>query len=286
MRQPDTTDGPYKLQQLNEDREHARKYIAARDKLVAQHRLLAEDVSVAKKVVADAESQLADIRSKLARASQQLARGRQLLQEGPSLLASGEQRLQELQADEKYVVTRLAAAESAEKRRAASTAKAERDRRIQQSPKQVASTPAPIRAGLSGFARLPRHLQMLIYAEAAGVNTGLDLLSEDRPTSLANILPEPPASYLHADGRGVTHVQGNKKLVQRVDGPSSLYTRNGGWETHEMSQGVWGARYYDDFHGVTRFYYRNPNTGIRTIGEHPYPDNDFGQGWSQQMWGW
>jgi predicted nucleic acid-binding Zn-ribbon protein len=276
--------GPFKLDVLQEERKWARGYVVARDRFLANRRVFAKDVLVAQKVVRDAEAQLADARTKLARATSQLAQSRDVLEDGPARLASTEQQLSKLQVDLTSLSPRLAAAESAEQRRlAASKALAERDRRIKKEPKQVAQSPQRwIRP--NGFSRLPQQVQMMILAEAAGIDLGLSL--NERPTSLANVLPDAPRSYVHNDGRGVTHVQGNQTLVQRANGPSSLYTRDGDWERHEMSHGVWGMRHYDDFREVTRFDYINPHTGIRTIGEQPYPENDFGQGWSQRMRAW
>jgi predicted nucleic acid-binding Zn-ribbon protein len=278
--------GPAKLEILVLERKSARKYVLKRDKFLANRRLLAEDVLVAQKVVNGAEAQLADARTELARATSQLAHSRDVLENAPARLASAQQQLSKLQADLTSLAPRLAAAESAEQRRlAGSKARVERDRKMREEAKQVAQSPQPwIRP--NGFSRLPRPVQTMILAEAAGIDLDLGLSPDDRPTVLANVLPDSPRSYVHNDGRGVTHVQGKQTLVQRANGPSSLYTRDGDWESHEMSHGVWGMRHYDDFREVTRFDYTNPHTGIRTIGEQPYPENDFGQGWSQRMRAW
>ena len=88
---------------------------------------------------------------------------------------------------------------------------------------------------------------------------------------------------MHRDGYGVTQVSGNKTLVQRADGSTTLYTRDGDWEAVETNTGVQGMRFYDDMRGVTQFDFLNPREGMRTWGEQPYLGNDYGQGWSQQL---
>jgi hypothetical protein len=130
----------------------------------------------------------------------------------------------------------------------------------------------------------------LILAEAAGVDTGVDLLPDDEmsPIGIVRDVLAPvgvPAVgvEIHSDGMGVTTRQGNQTLVERANGASSLYTRQGPWESVQYSNGVVGQRYFDDYRGVTQFDFVNPNTGVRTLGEQPYEGNDYGQGWSQQM---
>jgi hypothetical protein len=170
--------------------------------------------------------------------------------------------------------------------------------------------PAGPSAQPRGLDRLPRGVRNLFLAKIAGIDLGIDapdvgayVPDIDLYVPEVNVqVPEvhtyepnagllrPPLAdqgpRIHADGRGQTTVNGNRTFVQRSDGPSSLYTRDGQWEWHQMSHGVRGVRYYDDFRGVTQFDYVNPHSGVRIQGEEPYYGNDYGQGWSVQMPAW
>jgi hypothetical protein len=87
----------------------------------------------------------------------------------------------------------------------------------------------------------------------------------------------------HADGGGVTYNAGNEKRVEYADGSWSHYVREGNWEYRRHSSGVFEAWFYDDLNQVSRFDIRNPNTGVREIGENPYPTNPFAVTWSRRL---
>lgn len=85
----------------------------------------------------------------------------------------------------------------------------------------------------------------------------------------------------HADGAGTTFNTGNEKRIEYVDGSWVHYVREGNWEYRRHSHGVLEAWYYDDARQVARFDIRDPQSGVRKIGESPYPTNQFAASWSK-----
>jgi septal ring factor EnvC (AmiA/AmiB activator) len=281
------------------------KYLAVRERLADEERSLATEAARLTKERQSLSSRLAFARRRQAEVPSELNRNRASL---PGLeaasakaaagLASAQERLTALTRERQSLNRQLAAIQAA-------TPKPVAQRSPQASSPPVRSTnnsstgyvyiPRAPQAG-GGLGALPKPVRSLILADVAGLDTDLDLGLDDPP-----IVPRPRiyihgadaqpdsnagGSYVHRDGMGRTVKQGNQTLVQRLNGPSAVYTRQGDWEAVQWDTGVYGYRYYDDSRGVQRFDYRNPMMGIRTIGERPYIGNDYGQGWSQQLRGW
>lgn len=87
----------------------------------------------------------------------------------------------------------------------------------------------------------------------------------------------------HADGGGVTYNDGDERRIEYADGSWVHYVREGNWEYRRHSSGVFEAWFYDDLNEVSRFDIRDPNTGVRRIGENPYPTNPFAVKWSRRL---
>jgi len=283
------------------------RYWRIRDQLTSEKHRKTKATESAVSTRDSVAKSLAAAKSNLEKSERELANSRKDGDETPALVQLARADVTRLAESRGQVTAELAKAE-AEKRRhdaqlaaeqqrtkaakdAESRRLAEAKRREQATGSSVAYTWVPNPRG--AFSNLPRAVRTLILAEAAGVDTGLDLLPDDEmsPSGIVRDVLAPveaPAVGvdIHADGMGVTTRQGNQALVQRANGASSLYTRQGPWESVQYSNGVVGQRYYDDYRGVTQFDFINPNNGVRTRGEQPYEGNDFGQGWSQRVPAW
>jgi hypothetical protein len=247
-----------------------------------------------------ANGKLIASRQRLGSIASELAECRELLAEQRNHLAAAQDRQRRLVGDRQNLNSQVTAAEAqlaqAALRRSQTTVGEVRKAgtpsgtAAKQSPPGFAYAPAGSQAG-GGLSRLPPAVRTLILAEAAGIETGLDLGLNDPPYTGPSIPfsgQRPVArnhdgvSY-HRDGMGRTTTLGDQTLVERVDGPAALYTRQNDWEFIQWGNGVYGARHYDSLRGVQQFDMRNPWTGTRTIGEEPYPGNYSGQSWSQQL---
>lgn len=244
---------------------------------------------------------IAAAKSSLEKSERELADSRGNVNETPALLQMARADVVRLAESRRQVAAELEKAEAEKRRHDAwlaaeqqreKAAKNAETRRLAEAERQrkaeTGFVRAPNRRG--ALSNLPPAVRTLILAEAAGVDTGVDLLPDDEmaPSGIVRDVlgpVEPPAVgvEIHADGMGVTTRRGNQALVERANGPSALYTRQGPWESVEYSHGVVGQRYFDDYRGVTQFDFVNPHVGVRSIGEQPYEGNDYGQGWSQQV---
>lgn len=280
-------------------------YWRIRDKISAEKRRLVKAVDSANETRDGITKSLAAARNTLKTSRQELADSRKGVEEIPALLTLAKADAARLAEARKQVAAQLVAAETAKRRRdewlvakqraaakrveARRSVETERHQRTGHASAAYAFAPNP-RGPLSN---LPPVVRTLILAEAAGIDTGVHLLPDDdtSPIDFAHDALGPPVAptvgvEIHTDGMGMTTRQGNQTLVQRADGPSSLYTRQGAWESVQNSNGVVGQRYYDDYRGVIQFDFVNPNTGYRTLGEQPYEGNYFFKGWSQQVPVW
>ena len=279
-----------------------RHYWRRRDKLIAEKIRVTKVVDSAVSTRDNAAKNLAAAKSNLNTSERVLADSRRGVDETPALAKLAQADVARLLESRKQVTAELVKAEeenrrrnewlAADQRAKAKQAEAQRLAEVERLKRKdnsfVTYTLAPNPRGPLG--NLPPAVRTLILAEAAGIDTGVDLLSDDDLSPIGVVrdslaLPVAPTVgvTIHADGMGVTTHQGNQVLVQRANGPSSLYTRQGPWESVQYSNGVVGQRYYDDDRGVTQFNFINPNSGVRTLGEQPYEGNDFGQGWSQRV---
>lgn len=279
-------------------------YWRRRDRLAAERRRVTKLVDSAVSTRDTVAKSLSAAHSNLNANERALADSRKDVDETPALIKLAQADAARLLESRKQLTTELVEAEeekhrqdawlAAEQQRAKAATDAE-NRRLAEAERlrktgggSVTYTFAPNPGGALG--NLPPAVRTLILAEAAGVDTGVDLLPDDEmsPIGIVRDVLAPVGApavgvEIHADGMGVTTRQGNQTLVERANGPSSLYARQGPWESVQYSNGVVGQRYFDDYRGVTQFDFVNPNTGVRTLGEQPYEGNDYGQGWSQQM---
>ncbi len=282
-------------------------YLDNRDQLQADAQALATESARLVAKHQSLKSELVASRGRLRDGAEELEQCRQTLSRvTASSIANAEAVLAQKAASCDRLKTQLAAAESqrnaalaTERRKAAEEsrrlAEAARLRKAQADRATVVAAPPPATYSIQrhggAFRNLRPGVRALILAEAAGLDDGLDIFPDDNPLppiptiqdALEPVAPVGPSSTIHADGLGVTHRQGNQTLVQRANGPSALYTQQGPWEKVEYSNGVYGMRYYDDGRGITQFDFINPNMGVRTFGENPYEENDYGQGWSQRV---
>lgn len=91
---------------------------------------------------------------------------------------------------------------------------------------------------------------------------------------------------VHKDGMGVTIRTGNTQVEERADGSWTRYRRAGDWEFRVHNTGTKEYWFFDDLREVQKFDIRDPNTGIRLIGENPYKSNPFGMKWQKRLVGW
>ncbi len=247
---------------------------------------------------------LAAAKSNLEKSERELANSQSNVDETPALLQLAQADAARLAESLRQVTAELAEAEAEKRRHDArlvaeqqrvKAAKDAESRRLAEAKRREQANGTSVRYTWGwnprgALSNLPPAVRTLILAEAAGVDTGVDLLPDDdlSPIRIVRDILAPAEApavgvEIHADGMGVTTRQGNQALVERANGASSLYTRQGPWESVQYSNGVAGQRYYDDYRGVTQFDFVNPNTGVRTLGEQPYEGNNFFQGWSQQV---
>ena len=247
-----------------------------------------------------ANAKLIASRQRLGSIASELAEYRQLLAEQRNQAAAAQGRQRRLVGDRQKLNSQGAATEAQIAQaalRRSQTAVSEGRKAgkpsatvVKPSPGGFAYAPVGPQTG-GGLSHLPKAVRTLILAEAAGVDTGLDLGLNDttEPPFIAplgdvrTVSPIQDGVSFHRDGLGRTTRHGNQTLVERVNGPAAIYTREGDWESVQWSNGVHGYRHYDDLRGVQKFDMRNPSNGVRTIGEEPYVGNDYGQGWSQLM---
>lgn len=275
-----------------------------RDALTLEKQQKAKVVESAVKARDSVSGSLLAAKSRLQKSEREFADSQKDVNETPALVQMAQADVARLAESRRQVAAELEKAEAEKQRQDAwlvaeqQRAKAAKDaenRRLAEAERQRKADGASVTYTLTpnpngGLRKLPRGLRTLILAEAAEVDTGLDLFPDDEMSPVGIVsdalgLAEPPSEgvEVHADGMGMTTRRGNQTLVERANGPSSMYTRQGPWESVQYSNGVAGQRYYDDYRGVTQFDFVNPNTGVRTLGEQPYEGNDYGQGWSQQV---
>ena len=284
--------------------DHYLRYWRIRAKVAAEEQTLTHACEAAAETRAKIAKSLALAKSSLEKSERELTDSRRNVNETPALVQMARADVARLAESRRQVAAELEKAEAEKRRHDAwlaaeqqreKAAKAAEARRLAEAERQRKSNSASVTYTWTpnangGLRNIPPVLRTLIFAEAAGVDTGLDLLPDDEmaPSGIVRDVlgsVEPPAVgvEIHADGMGVTTRRGNQALVERANGPSALYTRQGPWESVEYSHGVVGQRYFDDYRGVTQFDFVNPHVGVRSIGEQPYEGNDYGQGWSQQV---
>jgi hypothetical protein len=255
-------------------------YISKRDSFASNEQMLGSELTEAKEKQTALAATLATAQEKLAQGPRQLVTNKEAIERNGKRLNECVQLESRMTAERDRLQKQLAAAESklaAELAAAQRAAEVQRQREAER--KRVAQSQVAVAAAPTYATPANRHGRPL-----AIVLPDDDDPPYSRPTQSFRTV-EPPRSGIgmHRDGRGMTHVLGNQTLVQRDNGFATLYTRNGPWEAVETNTGAWGMRYYDDQRGVTQFDYVNTGAGVETIGEQPYPGNDYGQGWSQQI---
>ena len=274
--------------ELPEAKRSALKYVRSQRTFITNKKKLAAEVASADHHYRALNEKWAGVLRQHADATARLAEVRIELAEVPAQLAAAEAGLTEQSNAQEAIQQRLAVAKRVQSRRYAEAKKAAERRLLatEQRGRQEAQASSPAVAfapaaadSVVNVAVVPLYERRVIAYES------------DERIYRANALPpwsprDEHYDRIHIDGRGLTSVRGNQTLVQRADGPSSMYTRDGNWEWHQMSHGVHGVRYYDDFRGVAQFDYVNPYSMVRTLGEQPYFGNDYGQGWSVQAPAW
>lgn len=260
---------------------------------------LTDRLSTANRRFADAPHELNRAQSRLAQLPAAIEAAQADVTQKYAVLDGLKAQLASVTADRAAAVAAAEKKAADESRRLAESHRLDETRRFAAAkpPQQTAATAVavpPLLVPVPGYEPMPRQrgalgslrpgVRNLILATMAGVDAGMDLGDVGFSQPQISI---PEACYeVHADGMGATYRQGNQTWVQRYDGPSATYTRDGPWEAIQYTNGVYGRRYYDDYRGVTQFDFVNPHRGTRTYGEEPYWGNDYGQGWSQQIPAW
>ncbi len=253
------------------------RYTQGRDELLSIQRTLAAGRDRASEAHNTLVTKLAAAHTRLASASRTLADSQNNLAASGQHIAATKREIDLKTAERERVRQQLVAEEARRQAQIAATQRAAEARALRETERSRA---APVSASVAAVpALMPR-------TNSSGRPLIIFLSDEDddlqgEPVDLASVIDSPPAvgTFAHRDGRGLTHVRGNQTLVERVDGSAALYTREGQWESVQTNSGVQGVRFYDDFRGVTQYDSVNPNSGLRSYGEQPYPGNDFGQGW-------